>query len=164
MYEKFGEFDSAAELNQAAAAQKAEGDREALMLLAKENGIDPEDAEDFWDGTVAELCTPVTAALGKIEAEAGEIDIFGAFKNWKDLITIEITSNPAFAGAVRRKGKSLIGAFAAVLKQESEKRRNIDKKLLAAAGLPTNRDIPMSTLTAKDQRRLLIEYYMEVTI
>ena len=34
MYEKFGEFDSFEELNQAAAAQKAEGDEEALFALA----------------------------------------------------------------------------------------------------------------------------------
>ena len=40
MWDKFGEFDSAEELNRAAAAQKAEGDREALIMLAEENGID----------------------------------------------------------------------------------------------------------------------------
>ena len=38
MYEKFGEFDSFEELNRAAAAQKAEGDEEALFALALETG------------------------------------------------------------------------------------------------------------------------------
>ena len=44
MFDKFGEFDSAEELNRAAAAQKKEGDYEAIYALAKEDGIDREEA------------------------------------------------------------------------------------------------------------------------
>ena len=44
MFDLFGEFDSAEELNLAAAGQREQGDREALISLAKENGIDQEDA------------------------------------------------------------------------------------------------------------------------
>lgn len=43
MFDKFGEFDSAEELNKAAEGLKEEGDKESLIELAKENGIDPED-------------------------------------------------------------------------------------------------------------------------
>ena len=42
MFDKFGEFDSCEELNRAAAAQFKEGDDEALIALAEENGIDRE--------------------------------------------------------------------------------------------------------------------------
>lgn len=49
MFDKFGEFDSAEELNKAAEGLKEEGDKESLIELAKENGIDPEDAEDYWN-------------------------------------------------------------------------------------------------------------------
>ena len=45
MFEKFGEFDSYEEINRAAEAQKAEGDTEAILALAKENGLDEEDAQ-----------------------------------------------------------------------------------------------------------------------
>ena len=45
MFEKFGEFDSWEEINRAAAAQKAEGDYEAIKTLAEENGLDPDDAQ-----------------------------------------------------------------------------------------------------------------------
>lgn len=48
MFDKFGEFDSAEELNKAAEGLKEEGDKESLIELAKENGIDPEDTEDYW--------------------------------------------------------------------------------------------------------------------
>ena len=44
MFDKFGEFDSAEEINRAAAAQLAEGDTEAVMAIALENGLDKDDA------------------------------------------------------------------------------------------------------------------------
>lgn len=47
MFDKFGEFDSADEMNRAAAAQRKEGDNEAILAIAEENGIDREDAMDF---------------------------------------------------------------------------------------------------------------------
>ena len=50
LFEKFGEFDSAEELNRAAAAQLAEGDIDAIYEIAEENGLDREDAEDYIDG------------------------------------------------------------------------------------------------------------------
>lgn len=69
MYEKFGEFDSAEELNEAAAGLKAEGDMESLKELAKENGIDEYDTEDYINGDTDALATVITAAVGKLEKE-----------------------------------------------------------------------------------------------
>ena len=54
LFEKFGEFDSAEELNRVAAAQLAEGDIDAIYGIAEENGIDREDAEDYIDGAAPE--------------------------------------------------------------------------------------------------------------
>ena len=39
MFERFGEFDSYKELNEAAEGQFNEGDEESLRILAAENGI-----------------------------------------------------------------------------------------------------------------------------
>ena len=47
MFDKFGEFDSAEEINRAAKAQLKEGDKEAIEGIAMENGLDQEDVEDF---------------------------------------------------------------------------------------------------------------------
>ena len=66
MFEKFGEFDSAEEMNRAAAAQLAEGDTEAVIAIAKENGIERLEAEDYIDGVMEELVTPLMAALVKL--------------------------------------------------------------------------------------------------
>ena len=52
MYKKFGEFDSWEEINRAARAQLEEGDLDAIKEIAKENGLDPEDVEDFCTGAI----------------------------------------------------------------------------------------------------------------
>ena len=72
LYEKFGEFDSSEEINEAAAGQLAEGTEEGrqnIKEIALENGLDLMDAEDYILGDVDELCNPFMAAIGKIELE-----------------------------------------------------------------------------------------------
>ena len=78
MFEKFGEFDSYEEINRAAKAQLEEGDLEAIKTIAEENGMDPEDAEDFCTGAIEELTTPRLAAIGKLELEAKDLSLTGA--------------------------------------------------------------------------------------
>ena len=67
MFDKFGEFNSAEEINEVAAAQLQEGDTDAVMTIARENGIDEGDAQDYIDGIVDKLCSTLMAAFGKID-------------------------------------------------------------------------------------------------
>ena len=69
MFERFGEFDSAEEINLTAEGLKTEGDMESLLVLAEENGIDKEDAKDYWGGYTDTLTTTLGAAIGKIDME-----------------------------------------------------------------------------------------------
>ena len=73
MEKKFGIFNSVEELNRAAAGQLKEGDIEALKELAKENGIDADDVEDYVDGYTDELATLQMAVFGKIKIEEEDI-------------------------------------------------------------------------------------------
>lgn len=107
MFDKFGEVNSYKELNEMAAAQLAEGDEDAIMEIAKENGIDIEDAEDFIDGVVEEFCTPVTAAIGKLEMEKQAMKPVGACGDIVDELIRRCTEDRKLAEAVRRKGKNL---------------------------------------------------------
>ena len=75
MFDKFGEFDSAEEINRAAAAQLKEGDLDAIKTIAEENGLDPEDAEDFCAGVIDSLTTPLLAAIGKLEMESKDLGL-----------------------------------------------------------------------------------------
>ena len=86
MFEKFGEFDSYEEINRAAKAQLEEGDLEAIKTITEENGLDPEDAEDYCTGAIEELTTPSLAAMGKLELEAKDLSLTGALRDWTDFI------------------------------------------------------------------------------
>lgn len=68
LFPVFGEFDSCEEINEAAEGLLQEGDKEGLRTLAAENGLE-EEAELYLAGGTAELCDPVSAALGKIKVE-----------------------------------------------------------------------------------------------
>ena len=75
MFEKFGEFNSAEELNRK--AEELKGDIYKLKQFAAENGLEKDDVNDYVDGVITELATPLTAAMGKIKAEKEENVIFG---------------------------------------------------------------------------------------
>lgn len=72
MFDKFGEFDSVEELNKAAAGFLNEGDTGSILELAKENGIEEEDAQDYIDGLNKEFATLPMAAMGRIDVEEKE--------------------------------------------------------------------------------------------
>ena len=82
MFDRFGEFDSAEEMNRAAAAQLAEGDMDAVLAIAEENGIEQTEAEDYIEGITTELVTPLMAALGKLKMEQEEYEIGGILEDW----------------------------------------------------------------------------------
>lgn len=113
MFDIFGEFDSAEEINQAAVGLLTEGDTKNIYVLAKENGIDKEIAEAFIEGEIPFITDTMMAAVGKIELERGNIkDPF--FSDMKeDMINFLLTSSSdeIIARAIRNKGKSLKGCF-----------------------------------------------------
>ena len=71
LFEKFGEMDSAEEIQAAAEGLLNEGDMESLKALAKENGFDEDDVEDWEDFGV--VITPAQAAVGKLMIEADDL-------------------------------------------------------------------------------------------
>lgn len=167
MFDKFGEFDSAEELNRAAAAQKAEGDEEALVAIAKENGIDEEDAEDFMDGVVDALATPLMAAAGKLKIEAEELMLGGILEDWKDQILSECMENEQMQYAVRKKGKSLAGCMAKLIRFAFENKVQVSDKIVNITKVTSNgREEPMRKplylgIPNKAQvQNLINEYYL----
>ena len=121
MFEVFGEFDSAEEINKAAAAQLAQGDTQAIRDIARENGLDPADAEDYIDGEVSELCNPLMA-----------VEIV---QDWINYIKAQVTEHPDMAVAVRRKGKTIKGCIAELLKWSFKNCYPVDKDIVKAAGV-----------------------------
>lgn len=119
----FGEFDSWQEINEAAEGLLQEGDQNGLRTLAAENGLE-EEIESYLAGDAAELCDPISAALGKIKKE----------KEYEDnYLTDDVAEYLAancddinFALSVRKKGKRLTEAAKRVLEEARKHRGRID--------------------------------------
>ena len=158
MWDKFGEFDSYEEINRAAKAQLEEGDLEAIKTIAEENGLDPEDAEDFCTGAIEELTTQTLAAVGKLEVEAKDLGLTGMLEDWKNLIEQMCLESPKMALAVRRKGKSLKDCMAKAMKESSERRARLDDRIAKAAGIPT--PVYIGTATQARIKEIAREYYL----
>lgn len=165
MFEKFGEFDSWEEINRAVRAQKEEGDYEAVKALALENGFDEADVEDYLDGLVEEFCTPVTAAIAKLEAESKELKAEGIIADYaKELQEVAI-ENKEFALCIRKKGKSLAKVIAKYIDYSFENRITVSKditnlcngKVKTALG---NHDLTCGEPDRIARKKIYMAYYL----
>lgn len=167
MYEKFGEFDSFEELNRAAAAQKAEGDEEALFALAQENGLDKEDVEDYLDGIVEELATVSMAAIGKLKLEKEDLKLGGVLSDWGDELMEMCMESQELAAAVRKKGKYLAGYIAATADSGWKNRVIVDKRIVnktkEVKKIIGTHEFAIGIPDRKTRRELARAYYLEVT-
>jgi len=160
MFDKFGEFDSAEEINRAAAAQKEEGDVEALYDLAEENGIDREDVEDYLDGRTEELVNPLTAAYGKLDMEERELKPYGIMKDWLQYIRVQCVENPDMAAGVRKKGKKVNRCIGELLKWSFQNAKEIPKDITEAAGI-TGAKVKLGIPCMEQAKQIIREYYTE---
>lgn len=162
MEKKFGIFNTVEELNRAAAAQKAEGDEEALIALAIENGLDREDAEDYMDGAMDKLCTPYMAAIAKLNSEAKELELKSQLLDWKDYLIQIMTEYPGdgLNNAVFDPDKKLLDVMAKGMKLSSENRIQVDKRIIKAAGLPDSAAY-IGMCGRDDLREIIMSYYLE---
>lgn len=164
MFDKFGEFDSVEELNRAAAAQKAEGDEQALVLLAQENGIDKEDAEDYMDGAVDELATPIMAAVGKLDVEKADLKIEGTLEDWVNEIVGMCADSEELSRAVRSKGKDLAGYIALTAEEGYKHRAVVDKRIVqkmpTVKGIIGDHEFAIGIPDKLTRKHLIEEYYL----
>lgn len=167
MFDKFGEFDSVEELNRAAAAQKAEGNEDALVELAKENGIDVEDAEDYMDGCVDQLAMPLMAAIGKLKVEAKMLDLKGITEDWKDSIVEMCTDDEEMCIAVRKKGKNLANCMAKLIQFAFENKVQISNDIVKVTKVmhngkeePMRSPLYMGVPNNAEAKKIIREYYL----
>ena len=137
MFDKFGKM-SYDELIRTAKAEKEEGDEEALIALAHENGLDQEDAEDYMDDLTEVLCTPREAAVARVEMEAKDLEVSGIWEEWKGCVLEMCMQEEDLACAVCRKNRSLLGLFGKLLKLGFDSKQRVDKRICKEAGLNDN--------------------------
>ncbi len=161
LWKKFGEFDSWEEINAAAEGLKNEGDTESLYALAEENGIDKEDAEEYFnDPDMKELCTPIMAALGKLDVEAKALglpkDIL--INDWVAYVRLYISEDPAVAREIRKKEKSLVGCLAEILKASFNNQWTVPGEITKAAKISASR-VTFGVVSTAECNRISKGYY-----
>lgn len=134
MFEKFGEMESYKEINELAENLRQEGNADNLRAMAEENGIPSDFVEMYLDGMIPELCDPVTAAIGKLDAECRELKPQEIMEDWVEYIKGLCMEHEEAALQVRVKGKSLKGCIAELLKWSFQHMKDVDKEILKAAG------------------------------
>ena len=139
MFDKFGEFNSAEEINECAAGLKDEGDEQSLYDLAEENGLAKEDVEDYLDDVVDELCNTSMAALGKLEVEEKALKVTHVMVDWTSYIKTQCIKDEMMARAVRMKEKTLVGCMGAILKEAYNTRMTVPAEIVKAAGIGAGR-------------------------
>lgn len=130
MFDTYGEFDSAEEINARADELFNAGVRQGIMDLARENGIPEEMAQMFLDGETPFLCDASTAAVGKIEMERENTVLEGVLEDWISYIEAQAMEDEEIARAVRSKGKSLNGCIAELLLVSLRSQKQVDRSIL----------------------------------
>lgn len=165
MFDKFGEFDSVEEINRAAAAQKEEGDEEAVVTIALENGLSRDDAEDYMDDCTDCLATPLQAAVGKLRVESEDLKLSGVLMDWVNELMDLCVNSAEFQHAVRKKGKDLAGFIALTAEKGYEQRCVVDKRIVARAGkiksIVGSHDFSIGIPDKKTRKELAKKYYLE---
>lgn len=125
MFDKFGEFDSAEELNKTADGLLNEGDIDSLKELAKENGIDEEDVQDYIDGNTEDLATVSMAAFGRLSVEEQQAKTNKEKEMAAKIIFTVARSlclRESFCTCVMKKGKRAMDVYEA-MREEARKHK-----------------------------------------
>lgn len=159
MFEKFGELNSFGEINELAENLFNEGDTESLKAMAKENGIQNEFVQMYLQGDIPVLCDPLTAAMGKIDVEVAELKPQEIMEDWVEYLRGQCMENELLAFNVRKKGKSLKGCIAALLKWSFSNQQQIDKDIIKAAGVSAGR-VTLGIPGMARAKQIITDYYM----
>lgn len=170
LFPKFGEFDSYEEINRAAEAQLKEGDKDAIKLLAKENGLDEMDAEDYMSGFSEELCTEFSAAVGKIQKETEYLKPSMTLEAWNtylfEMLTADTTASDGkfnLCVAVRKKGKYLSELYAKIIVECFNTKAKVPKEVEDECRI-LDKSIPntfyMGDISRARLKEIVREYYL----
>lgn len=167
MFDKFGEFDSVAEINDTAKRLLEEGNTEEVKELAAENGISKEDAEDYIDGITDTLATPLIAAIGKLDLEHKEYEIDGILQDWEMQVREMCMQEDVMRDAVRRKGKSLRDCMAELIAFSFKNKKQVSNKIASVTKVEHNgktelirTPLYLGVPTRKDAKIIIKDYYL----
>lgn len=131
LYKEFGNFNSAEEINEKAAELLAAGDTDAVRRLAKENGLDSYEADDYFiNGDADRFCTELMAALGKLDVEEKNLKIGGVLSEWTTYIKEMCMEKADIAKAIREKKRSLAECMARLIRFSFENKVRVSDQIV----------------------------------
>ena len=162
MFDKFGEFDSAEEINKAAAGL----DETELKKLAEENGLDEDDAMDYCGGLIKELATPMTAALGKLKVEKAELALKGVLEDWYDIVVDICMNDKKVMAAVRHKNKSLKVFMSRVLARAFDTKELVSDQIVRITKVKNGKEnmrgpVYLGIPNRAEIKKMCRDYYLE---
>ena len=164
MFDKYGNFNSCEEINETAAELLAASDEQSLKELAKENGIDEDDALDYIDGYTDCLCSVLGAAAGKIKVEVEDLKLdpkkHELINDWVEYIRLLSSEDQEIRIAIRRKDKSLIGCLGKILAWSYNNRYDVDKRIVEASGIKMSGKVQLGISGSGTAKRIIREYYL----
>lgn len=106
------------------------------------------------------LCDPMTAAMGKIDVECQELKPVEIMEDWVEYLRGQCMEHEELAIAVRKKGKSLKGCIAALLKWSFKNQNPVDDEIKKAAGVSAGR-VTLGIPGMGRAKKIIKEYYLE---
>lgn len=156
MFERFGKFESVEDLNLSAEGLKEEGDYESLIILAEENGIDKDDAQDYIDGYVNILATQIMAVSGRIDVETKALNLGEILEDWAQYIkSVAIENEDVAAGVMKG---SLSECIAELLKYSYKNMKPVPADIVKAAGI-TGGTVKLGIPGAAKAKKIIRDYY-----
>lgn len=159
MFQKFGNFNAASEINELAINLRKEKKEDEIRELAQENGIDLDLAEAFIEGDVLWICDETTAAIGKIEIEAKTMEPVEIMEDWTGYLKTKCFEDAKMAAAVRRNDKSLVGCIGALLSWSFKNQKPVQKEIIKAAGINMDR-ITLGIPGMGTAKKIMENYYL----
>lgn len=159
MFDKFGEFDSAEEMNELVQNLFNEGDIESIKTLAAENGLEGWTVEHYIEGYEQVFVDAAEAAIGKIEIEQKELKSKDIMVDWCEYIKTSSMEDEEMARAVRKKDKSLKSCIGEILKWAFAHQRDVDKDIIKAAGVKASK-ITLGMPGRAEAKKIIREYYL----
>lgn len=131
MSDRFGKYNTAGDINAAARELLTLGDEEGIIELAREKGLDPEDAQDYIEsqGEIP-LTNELLAAYGKLNVEEKELNLKGIVSDWKKFIEEECLENKKIQNAIVREDKNLAEVMAKLIAFSFENKVQISDKIV----------------------------------
>lgn len=161
LFEAFGEMSSHEEINELAMNLANEGDRESLVKMLKENGLDTGLADGYMAGEIDYICDALDAALGKLAVEREELKLpkDTLISDWISYIEGLCMEDEAVAMAVRAKGKYLASCLAEILKESFRNQWTVPQPVMKAAGVSASR-VTFGVPGTGKVRKIIKAYYL----